>query len=68
LITTVTERLLAYGVEGKPAILRKTPAERMPAVRAVLREAAAHDDTWSSLLAAIARRLPSAAGITGTVR
>jgi hypothetical protein len=54
-LTTVTERLLAYAVDGKPAISRPTPPERMPAVRAVLREAASENYRWSALLAGIAR-------------
>ena len=57
-LTTITERLLAYAVKGRQEIFQPTPAERMPAVRAVLREAASKDYTWSSLLAAIARSVP----------
>jgi hypothetical protein len=54
-LTTVTERLTAYAVGGTAAISRPTPPERMPGVRAVLREAAAENYRWSSLLAGIAR-------------
>jgi len=53
-LTTIAERLLAYAVAGKPGISRPTPAERMPAVRAVLREAEMKHYTWSSLFAGIA--------------
>jgi len=57
-LTTVTERLLAYAIEGKPGISSQVSAERMPAVRAVLRQAAPNEYTWSSLLAAIAASAP----------
>jgi hypothetical protein len=53
-LTTITERLLAYAVAGKPAISERSPAERMPAVRAILLAAEAKQYTWSSLFAAIA--------------
>jgi hypothetical protein len=53
-LTTITERLLAYAIAGKPGILEPSAAERMPAVRAVLREAEPKSFTWSSLFAAIA--------------
>ncbi len=56
--TTITERLLAYAIEGKPGISQPTPPERMPAVRAILKEAGARGYTWSSLLAAIAGSAP----------
>src|ERR1022692_3035067 len=49
-----TERLLAYAVAGKPGISLPTPAERMPVVRAVLREAQKTEYTWSGLFTAIA--------------
>jgi hypothetical protein len=52
-LNTLTERLIAYCLDGTAAL--PTPASRMPAVRAVLREAAAHNYSWSSLLAAIAK-------------
>ncbi len=52
-LTTVTERLFAYSVAGKAGILEPTPAERMPLVRGVLRDAATKNYTWSSLLAGI---------------
>ena len=54
-LTTITERLLAYAVAGKAGILEPTPPERMPAVRAVLREAERNQFTWSGLLTGIAR-------------
>jgi hypothetical protein len=57
-LTTVTERLLAYAIASKAGIFEPTPAERMPAVRAVLREAESKRYTWSSLLAGIAASLP----------
>jgi hypothetical protein len=50
---TITERLLAYALAGKPGIAEATPAERMPAVRAVLRDAERNNYSWSSLLAGI---------------
>jgi hypothetical protein len=53
-LTTITERLLAYAVGGKAGVSQPTPAERMPAVRAVLREAGMKHYTWSSLFAGIA--------------
>jgi len=53
-LTTITERLLAYGVAGKAGIFEPSPPERMPAVRAVLREAERRDFTWSALFAGIA--------------
>jgi Protein of unknown function (DUF1592)/Protein of unknown function (DUF1588)/Protein of unknown function (DUF1585) len=52
--TTITERLLAYALAGEPGISQSTPAQRMPAVRAILREAERRDYTWSSLFAGIA--------------
>ncbi len=53
-LTTITERLLAYAGADKPVIIPHTPPERMPAVRAVLREAELKHYTWSSLFAGIA--------------
>ena len=53
-LTTVTERLLAYAMAGKAGIFEPTPPERMPAVRAVLREAEQKNFTWSALFAGIA--------------
>ena len=53
-LTTIVERLFAYAVAGKAGIFQTTPAERMPAVRAILREAQRKDYTWSTLLAGIA--------------
>jgi hypothetical protein len=53
-LTTITEKLLAYAAAGKAGIFEATPAERMPAVRAVLREAEPKHFTWSALLAGIA--------------
>jgi hypothetical protein len=53
-LTTITERLLAYAVAGKPAISEGSPAERMPAVRAILLAAEPKQHTWSSLIAGIA--------------
>jgi hypothetical protein len=57
-LTTITERLFAYAATGKPGIFEPTPAERMPAIRAVLREAELKHDTWSSLFGGIAVRAP----------
>ncbi len=54
--TTITERLLAYALAGKPGLAQPTPAARMPAVRAILREAEHQGYTWSSLIAGIAGR------------
>ena len=53
-LTTITERLLAYILDGKPGISQPTPANRMPAVRAILREAEHSHYTWSSLFSALA--------------
>jgi hypothetical protein len=53
-LTTITERLLAYAVAGKAGIFEPTPAKRMPAVRAVVREAERKNFTWSALFAAVA--------------
>src|SRR5439155_4543321 len=52
-LNTMTERLLAYSIGGKTAINERTPASRMPAVRAALREAGAQSYSWSSLIAAV---------------
>jgi hypothetical protein len=52
-LNTMTERLLAYSIDGKPGFSSRTPALRMPAVRAALRKAEAHNYSWSSLIAAI---------------
>ena len=53
-LNTITEKLLAYSLEGKAALNKRTPASRMPAVRAALREAAPQNYSWSSLIAAVA--------------
>ena len=52
--TTITERLLAYALAGKPGLSLPTPAERMPVVRSVLREAQNKQYTWSGLFIGIA--------------
>ncbi len=52
-LTTITERLLAYAIAGRPGISERGSAERMPAVRAVVREAEPKQYTWSSLFAGI---------------
>jgi hypothetical protein len=57
-LSTLTERLMAYASGGTTAINERTPASRMPAVRAALREAAAENYSWSSLVAAIAKAPP----------
>jgi Protein of unknown function (DUF1592)/Protein of unknown function (DUF1588)/Protein of unknown function (DUF1585) len=54
-LNTMTEKLLAYAIDGKMAINKRTPASRMPAVRAALREAKAQNYSWSSLIAAIVK-------------
>ena len=54
-LNTMTERLLAYSIDGKPGVSNRTPALRMPAVRAALREAEAQNYSWSSLIAAIVK-------------
>jgi hypothetical protein len=51
----MTERLLAYSIDGNQGISKRTPALRMPAVRAALREAEAQNYSWSSLIAAIVK-------------
>jgi Protein of unknown function (DUF1592)/Protein of unknown function (DUF1588)/Protein of unknown function (DUF1585)/Cytochrome C oxidase, cbb3-type, subunit III len=55
-LSTMTERLMAYCIGGKTAINQPTPASRMPAVRAALREAEARGYSWSALIAAIATK------------
>jgi hypothetical protein len=59
-LSTLTERLMAYFIDGEAAINRPTPASRMSAVRAALREAGGENSTWSSLIAAIAKAPPDA--------
>ena len=54
-LNTMTERLLAYSIDGKQGISKRTPALRMPAVRAALREADAQNYSWSALIAAIVK-------------
>lgn len=54
-LSTIMERLMAYSIGGTTAINERTPASRMPAVRAALREAEAQNYSWSSLIAAIAK-------------
>jgi hypothetical protein len=54
-LNTMTERLLAYSLDGKMAVNKPTPTSRMPAVRAALREAEAQNYSWSSLIAAIVK-------------
>lgn len=54
-LNTMTERLLAYFIDGKMAVNKPTRASRMPAVRAALREAEAQNYSWSSLIAAIVK-------------
>jgi hypothetical protein len=44
---------MAYCIGGKTAANEPTPASRMPAVRAALREAEARGYSWSALIAAI---------------
>ncbi|MCC7126666.1 MAG: DUF1592 domain-containing protein [Acidobacteria bacterium] len=53
-LTALTEKLVAYAIGGKLAMAEPTPASRMPAIRAVLREAENGNLSWSSLIAAIA--------------
>jgi hypothetical protein len=55
-LSTLTERLMAYVAGGTAAIEQPTPASRMPAVRAALNEAGAHNYSWSSLIAAVVKR------------
>jgi hypothetical protein len=52
-LSTLTERLMAYSIGGKAAINQPTPASRMTAIRAALREAEARGYSWSALIAAI---------------
>ena len=54
-LNTMTERLLAYSIDGKLGMSSRTSALRMPAVRAALREAEAQNYSWSSLIAAIVK-------------
>lgn len=53
-LNALTERLMAYSLDGTTAAI-PTPATRMPAVRAALRDAAGHGYSWASLLAAVAQ-------------
>jgi hypothetical protein len=57
--STLAERLMAFSIGGTSAVTQFTPSSRMPAVRAALREAAAQNDAWSSLIAAIVRNQPA---------
>ena len=52
-LNTITQRLLAYALDGKPGFAKATPAGRMPGVRKILREAASKNYTWSALLGGI---------------
>ncbi|MGH9221412.1 MAG: DUF1585 domain-containing protein [Vicinamibacterales bacterium] len=54
-LNLLTEKLLAYAISGPSAIAQSTPPARMPIVRGVLRESKAHNYSWSSLIAAIAK-------------
>jgi hypothetical protein len=52
-LSTLAERLMSYSIGGKTALNEPTPASRMPAIRAALREAEARGYSWSALIAAI---------------
>ena len=54
-LSAITEQLMAYAFGGTKAVNQFTPSSRMPAVRAALREAAAENYSWSSLIAAIVK-------------
>ena len=54
-LNMLAERLMAHSIGSKMAINHRTPASRMPAVRAALREAGAQNSSWSSLIAAIVK-------------
>jgi mono/diheme cytochrome c family protein len=54
-LNTMTENLMAYAIGGTPAMNKRTPAPRMPAIRSALREAEAQNFSWSSLIAAVAK-------------
>jgi hypothetical protein len=54
-LNTITERLMAYSIGGKTAVNERTPAWRMAAVRAALRESEAQNYSWSSLIAAVVK-------------
>jgi hypothetical protein len=54
-LNTITERLLTYSIDGNPGINKRTPALRMPTVRAALSEAEAQNYSWSSLIAAVVK-------------
>lgn len=54
-LSAITERLMAYCIVGTTAIDERTPASRMAAVRAALREAEGENYSWSSLIAAIVK-------------
>jgi hypothetical protein len=51
----LTEKLLAYAINGPSALAQSTPPAFMPVVRDVLAESKAHNYSWSSLIAAIAK-------------
>ena len=51
-LSTATERLLTY------AVGRRLEAADMPAVRRILREAAADETRWSALVLAIVKSAP----------
>jgi hypothetical protein len=55
-LSTLTERLMVYSIDGKAAINQPSPASRMTAIRAALREAEARGYSWSALIAAIAAK------------
>lgn len=55
-LTTIAERLLSYALDGKPGLSLPTSAQRMPTVRAVLRQAEKKRYTWSGLFTGIAER------------
>jgi len=60
-LNTITERLMAYAAGGEAALKEGPTAERMPAVRAALREAETRNYAWSALIAAMAKASPAPA-------
>ena len=56
IVRTITERLLAYAVNGTYS--GKSPYYDMPAVRAVVADAAAANYRWSTLISGIVRSRP----------
>jgi hypothetical protein len=55
--SNITQRLLGYAL-GRPAKIWAVNDYEMPSVRAILREAAAHDYHWSAIVLGIVKSTP----------